>query len=171
MKQKYLGDSYDAVKRLWQEVFADWAPLYANTRFICVDLQEAFMQMTRIPILDGTPPSPYSILNDPDTGIYRPDWQGKVRDTHISLATICEQLEEPAVYCVVTYDQSIHRTPGLSAQTQRACKLQWLRDRNLHAFYYDSHAPFIFAFSNRGCLEDGERRLRKAGIPQGRIKY
>ena len=34
MKRDYLGDSYDAVKRLWQQALSGWAPLYAEPRFI-----------------------------------------------------------------------------------------------------------------------------------------
>ena len=30
----FLGDFYDAVKRLWQEAFSEWAPLLAEPRFI-----------------------------------------------------------------------------------------------------------------------------------------
>jgi hypothetical protein len=34
MKSQFLGDSYDAVKRMWHEMLADWAPLYAEPRFL-----------------------------------------------------------------------------------------------------------------------------------------
>ncbi|MCD4674495.1 MAG: hypothetical protein K8S18_00675 [Desulfobacula sp.] len=49
MKRKYLGDSYDALKRLWQELLYKWAPLYATPDFIPTDLQHEFAQLTRIP--------------------------------------------------------------------------------------------------------------------------
>ncbi len=29
MNAIFLGDSYDVVKRLWQEMLLNWAPLYA----------------------------------------------------------------------------------------------------------------------------------------------
>src|SRR5437762_14269961 len=36
MKCDYLGGSYDAVKRLWQQVLAEWAPLYVS-RLLATD--------------------------------------------------------------------------------------------------------------------------------------
>ncbi len=33
VKRAYLGDSYDAVKRLWQQLLAEWAPLHASRDF------------------------------------------------------------------------------------------------------------------------------------------
>jgi len=88
MRRKYLGDSYDALKRLWQELFSDWAPLYVIPAFIPTDLQQKFTQLTRIPMLLTRPPSKYSILNDPDTGIRLPDETNqKEGRTHISINT------------------------------------------------------------------------------------
>ena len=72
MRRKHLGDSYDALKRLWQELLADWAPLYATQTFIPINLQQEFTQLTKIPVLPDDPPPIYSILNDPDTGIRLP---------------------------------------------------------------------------------------------------
>jgi len=72
MKRRYLGDSYDAVKRLWQQVLAVNAPLYAEPRFIPIELRADFTRLTCIPILSDRPAAPVSILNDPDTGIRLP---------------------------------------------------------------------------------------------------
>jgi hypothetical protein len=72
MKRDYLGDSYDAVKRLWQQVLAEWATLYAEPQFLPQDLREDFTRLTGIPLLTGRHPRDYSILNDPDTGIRLP---------------------------------------------------------------------------------------------------
>ena len=72
MKGQYLGDSYDAVKRLWQEVLAEWVQLYAEPRFIPGDIRSKFTAFTRIPLLNERRPTVYAILNDPDTGIRLP---------------------------------------------------------------------------------------------------
>src|SRR5687768_6561298 len=101
MKRQYLGDSYDVVKRLWQETLSEWAPLYAEPRFIPAELRPDFTLITHIPILGDDPPRAYSILNDPNTGVRlpsRPD-QSEGR-SHIALSTICKQLSNPAVRCV-----------------------------------------------------------------------
>ena len=72
MKREYLGDSYDAVKRLWQQVLADWAPLYFEPRFLPDSIRDVFTRFTGIPLLTNETPSNYSILNDPDTGCFLP---------------------------------------------------------------------------------------------------
>jgi len=114
MKRKYLGDSYDALKRLWQELLSDWAPLYAIPAFIPADLQQEFTQFTRIPVLSTIPPSKYSILNDPDTGIRLPDETNqKEGRTHISINSIINQLRDSGAQCVITYDQSNYRNIGM----------------------------------------------------------
>jgi hypothetical protein len=48
MKRDYLGDSYDAVKRMWQDMLVNWAPLYAEPRFIPEDLRADFTLLTRM---------------------------------------------------------------------------------------------------------------------------
>jgi hypothetical protein len=109
---------------------------------------ERVHHITRIPLLNEHRPMLYAILNDPDTGIRLPkranQSEGK---SHIALPTIREQLRNAAVQCVITFDQSTHRETGLNRQSQRNEKLQWLQRERLPAFYYVSHAPFLFAFS------------------------
>jgi hypothetical protein len=169
VKRKYLGDSYDAVKRLWQEIFATWAPLHADPRFIPADIRNEFTTLTRIPLLGEQ--TVYSILNDPDTGIRLPDRANQSEgSSHITLSTICNQLADSAVRCVITFDQSHHREPGLTAESQRNAKLQWLSHKNLSAFYYVSHAPFLFAFSKPALLKSATHLLKRTGIPDGRIE-
>ena len=57
MKRQFLGDSYDAVKRLWHEAFSDWAPLPAEPRFIPEGIRQeckalhAFPDVSRAPFL------------------------------------------------------------------------------------------------------------------------
>jgi hypothetical protein len=63
MNRDYLGDSYDAVKRLWQQVLAGAAPLYAEPRFVPPELRDDFTRLTGIPILPERPPLIFSILN------------------------------------------------------------------------------------------------------------
>jgi hypothetical protein len=127
VRRKFLGDSFDAVKRLWQEVFSEWAPLLADPRFIPNEIRSDFTRITRIPILDDRPPSVFSIFNDPDTGIRLPNRQNQSEGvTHVNLSTIVTQLRNPAVSCVVTFDQSHHREPGFPPEDQRNAKMNWL---------------------------------------------
>ena len=171
MKKNYLGDSYDAVKRLWQELLSDWAPLLAEPRFIPPDIRSAFTTFTRIPMLTEPSPAAYSIFNDPDTGVRLPDRKNQSEGTtHIALSTIASQLTIPEVRCIVTFDQSHHREPGFTPAEQRNAKVMWLRQERLHAFYYVSHAPFLFAFSKQAHMKAVRARLLCAGIPSGRIE-
>jgi hypothetical protein len=39
MRREFLGDSYDAVKRMWRDILVEWAPLYAEPRYIQADLR------------------------------------------------------------------------------------------------------------------------------------
>jgi len=136
VKGQYLGDSYDAVKRLWQEVLAEWAPLHAEPRFIPEDIRNEFTAFTRIPLLNECRPMFYAILNDPDTGVRPPNCANQSEGrSHIALPTIREQLRNAAVQCVITFDQSNHREPGLSPKSQRNKKLRWLGHERLSAFY------------------------------------
>lgn len=170
MKQHFLGDSYDAVKRLWQEAFSGWAPLFAEPRYIPKDIQDAFTTVTRIPLLNARRPSVYSIFNDPDTGIRLPDRKNQMEGaTHVNLATIANQLNIPGVRCVLTFDQSQHRESGFSRADQRNAKASWLRAHGFFAFYYVSHAPFLFAFPENTHMETMRNRLLAIGIPEIRI--
>jgi hypothetical protein len=170
MKRQFLGDSYDAVKRLWQETLAEWAPLLAEPRFIPENIRGEFTAFTRIPILADSRPPIYSILNDPDTGIRLPDRENQSEGLgHVNLATIAGQVKNAEVRCVVTFDQSHHREAGFSPTDQRNAKVLWLQREGLHAFYYVSHAPFLFVFSERTYMKQVQTLLQAAGVPDSRI--
>jgi len=172
MKRQFLGDSYDAVKRLWQQTFVEWAPLLAEPKFVPEDIQHDFTALTRIPVLaTNHRPQNYSIFNDPDTGIRLPD-RGNQREgvSHINLATIASQAKTAAVRCVITFDQSHHRESGFSPRDQRNAKVLWLEREGLHAFYYVSHAPFLFTFSELTNMRQARNLLLAAGIPDSRIE-
>lgn len=171
MKRDFLGDSYDAVKRLWQQVLAGWAPLLAECRFVPEDLREEFTQLTGIPMLPDVPPEPYTILNDPDIGIRLPDEQNQSESrAHISLSSIRDQLNRPGLRAVITFDQSDYRHIELKRDQQRKAKMNFLADAGLFAFYYVSHAPFLFAFPTADTRHQVRDRLRSFGIPDVRFE-
>ncbi len=171
MKRDYLGDSYDAVKRLWQQLLADWAPLYAEPRFLPRDLRDEFTKLTGIPILTDQRPPKYSILNDPDTGIRLPGEENQAEGrTHICIASIVDQLRTPGPLCVVTFDQSDYRNSDLKRDEQKRAKLRALRESGFSGFYYVSHAPFLFAFPTIEAHQGLEDHLVRAGIPSDRLE-
>ena len=168
MRREHLGDSYDAVKRLWCDLLIKRAPLQADARFVPEDLRKEYTCLTGIPILADQRPDAYSILNDPDTGIRRPDQPNWNRGrTHICIESIAQQLTNDAVLCVITYDQSFDRR--LSHRQQRQAKMEALRQAGYHAFYYVSHAPFLFAFPNEQAEREVRSILVRAGVPDTRF--
>jgi hypothetical protein len=171
MKREYLGDSYDAVKRLWQQILLAWAPLYAEPRFIPEDLRDEFTCLTCIPMLSYAPSEPYSILNDPDTGIRLPAEKNQAeRRTHITLRSIRDQLERPGVRVVITFDQSDYRQSELTRAQQRHAKMRFLAEAGCFAFYYVSHAPFLFALPDAKGHRYLREQLRRFGIPDDRVE-
>jgi hypothetical protein len=170
MRREFLGDSYDAVKRLWQQVLAPWAPLYAVPSFIPADLQEAFTRLTGIPIAVEAPRVSHSLLNDPDTGIRLPRGKHQDGNRHVTLDTIvCQFHQSTHLQCVITFDQSHYRGQGL-LKDQRLEKLQYLNAHDLHAFYYASHASFLFAVRSSDALHTVGRLLLDAGIPETKLE-
>ena len=167
MDRKFLGDSYDCVKRLWRELLQPHAPLFAEGRFIPEDLREDYTRFTGIPILAAAPPANhYSILNDPSTGIRYPNGKTQTEGrTHIRIATIIEQLNQENVFCVITFDQGFTRG---NRDAQMREKLNNLGNGG-YAFYYRSHAPFFFAFKRKKNCSKMRRILREAGMPDQRI--
>lgn len=173
MKKEFLGDSYDAVKRMWREVLRDTAPLYAAPKFVPEDIRSDYSRLTGIPVLVGEPSNRYSILNDPDTGIRLPHPYGKSRGegrTHIEIWSISDQLADEKVYCVVTFDQTDYRNLNLTRHQQRGKKCEAIIGSGLHAFYYASHAPFMFAFKRESDMHGVIKRIKEFGIPDERIE-
>jgi hypothetical protein len=171
MKRDYLGDSYDAVKRLWQQALSEWAPLYAEPRFIPKAIQEGFTRLTAVPMLHSAPSGPYSILNDPDTGIRLPGEENQNESrTHIALPTIHEQLRHCGPRVVITFDQSDYRHSGLKLDRQRQAKMRLLSKAGVFSFYYVSHAPFLFACPDADTRQKLRQRLVALGIPSDRFE-
>jgi hypothetical protein len=166
MKRDFLGDSYDAVKRLWRDLLLHWAPLHADVRFIPEDLRTNFTLLTGIPMLTDNRPDVFSILNDPDTGIRLPGEQNQSESrSHISISFIMRQLAESGARCVITFDQSDYRHSRMNRKEQRQAKMRSLGESGFHSFYYVSHAPFLFATSNLQALREVRQILIATGIP------
>ena len=62
VQEQYLGDSYDAVKRLWQELLAPLAPLFAKGDYIPKELRIDYTRLTGIPMLPDKPLGEFSAV-------------------------------------------------------------------------------------------------------------
>lgn len=172
MKRDFLGDSYDLVKRFWGQLLADWAPLFADPRFIPADLCNEYSALTGIEMLPSPLPERFSIINDPDTGIRLPgEADQREGRTHTTINGIISQLEQLRPKCIITFDQSNYRHSRQTLKQQRSTKLGELRARLKYGFYYVSHAPFLFTFSNQSDMEYVQTLILEAGIPEGWIQF
>jgi hypothetical protein len=168
--EKYLGDSFDVVKRFLAERLAAVAPLLAHPRFIPTRIRPAFERMMTIPILGAElPPMPFGLFLDPDTGIPLPDASVRVTASHAPLRFIADEFARLKPVYVVCFDQSHHRGCGMSRSEQRRRKQEALRAVGLESFYYVSHAPFLFAAAETDIIDSLRNRLVESGIPAWRL--
>ncbi len=67
MRGRYLGDSYDLVKRIWAENLISIGTLYAHPKFVPSTIRDQFTAVTLMPILDPAEPpeGPYGVFLDP----------------------------------------------------------------------------------------------------------
>ncbi len=173
MDKKYLGDSFDIVKRFWAERLAIVAPLLAHPRFVSADIKSQFEQMVGMRVLDRdeTPTEPFGLFFDPHTGVPLPRVSLQTATaSHAPLAFIAAEFARLKPKYLICFDQSHDRVPDLSRSDQRAQKRADLKARNLVSFYYVSHAPFRFAASDEAVLESLRVRLVRSGIPEWRFE-
>lgn len=173
MLEKYLGDSYDLVKRFWREALNPIAPLYAHPKFVPADIRGRFTTVTSIPILDtnACPSGPFGILLDPHTGVPLPkDGSATGRASYAPLPFIAEADKELQPRYMVCFDQSSHRKHELDKRGQRAKKMEFLQNHGLDCFYYVSHAPFLFVAREPDVLRAIRDRLVSLGIPKNRLE-
>jgi len=173
MNKKYLGDSYDIVKRFWAESLHAVAPLFAHARFIPNEIREQYLSLTKMRILDpqgSTPDTPFGVFLDPDTGIPLPSSsQEKPTAKHSPLTFILDLNEQLKPRYIICFDQSHSRKNGLSMRDQRAEKQEFLQDRGLGSFYFESHASLLFAAQFPIVLDDVRDRLLSLGVPPNRL--
>lgn len=168
MREKYLGDSYDLVKRFFCHVLRPIAPLYAHPDFIHAGIREAYTVVTEIPVLGARPIGHFGILLDPDTGIPLPGRLSSSR--HASLESIVDLSRNSKPTYILCFDQSYHRKHEKDRKGQRHAKMSFLQEQGLKCLYYVSHAPFLFSTQESLILNNITERLVRAGIPKCRLE-
>ncbi len=169
MQAKYLGDSYDLVKRFLGESLHPIGPLYAHPKFVPFAIREEYTAVTLIPILNlaELPQEPYGLLLDPNTGILlSTEISRGISATHASLSFIVQtsKMLQPAY--IVCFDQSYHRCHELSRVEQREKKMAFLSAQGIGSLYYVSQASFLFAAEKPENLAAILQRLESRGIPK-----
>jgi len=169
MREIYLGDSYDLVKRFWCENLNPVAPLFAHPRFIQEGLRDHYVTLTKIPVLDLTsiPGMPFAIFLDPHTGIPLPSESSRFKPpSHATLPFIVEVNKKYRPSYMICFDQSYHRRHALSVERQRQAKRDFLQKQGISSFYYISHASFLFMAEKETTLNEIRGRLIELGIPE-----
>ncbi len=173
MHEKYLGDSFDIVKRFFAERLAAVAPLLAHPKFVPPGMRPAFEKMVGMRVLgvSEAPDHPFGLFLDPHTGIPLPGEKLRtVTASHAPLEFIAGEMARLKPRYVLCFDQSHDRSCALPRPDQRRRKRDGLRERNLSSFYYVSHAPFLFTAAELAVLDELRGRLIQSGIPEWRIE-
>ncbi|HEY2323176.1 MAG TPA: hypothetical protein VGJ82_09980 [Thermoanaerobaculia bacterium] len=163
MNTKYLGDSYDLVKRFFSreltnigyEVVAD--PMFTGPW--------ADADKSRLLNLVQVSPERKNVVGrtalflDPDTGIHE-----RQSRHHVSYARIAGETE--SYQLVFSFDQSFSRREAPITVIRR--KIEAMRALGCSAMYYDSHARFLFASRVDAVMELREHLL-SVGLPGSRL--
>jgi len=169
--EKYLGDSYDLVKRFWCESLGPVAPLYAHPRFVPSPIRSQYTAVTKIPILDARLEGAFGLLLDPHTGVPVADGLSSSASVgHAPLSFIVELNQKLRPEYLICFDQSYHRKHSLSKKGQMEAKLTFLHEKGMHAFYYVSHASFLFIAQKKPVLDSIYDRLLLLEIPGSRFE-
>ena len=169
MDQSFLGDSYDLVKRFLAENLSSIAPIYADEAFIPEEIREVYTKITRIPIFHPSVAHPFAIFLDPCTGIPSPNNAArKPTRQHAPLPFITEIFETYRPEFLICFDQSYSR--GRNKESCMEEKRNALTTKGLCAFYYSSHANFLFVYRSKRIIDSIKKQLLDLGIPGERIK-
>ena len=165
MNPRYLGDSFDIVKRffcetikgLGYEVFID--PMFTGKWGEEVSTFYRFLSIRHVRELSsGKQPS--ALFLDPDTGVNE---RGSRR--HVSFDRLASELETHAL--VFAFDQAFSRQVDLRKVIRT--KLEAMSARGCYGLYYDSHARFLFVTKEASGIVVLSQRLHNLGIPASRL--
>jgi hypothetical protein len=174
MNALWFGDSYDIVKRffvdqlrtLGYEVFVDPMPTEEKE---WVPYEDRFLRlMVARHVRSHKGASHSALLLDPDTGVTSSRTARHAntdRRKHSSIGDIKSELHRHEI--VFAFDQSFSR--AVPAVTQMLNKMSALREEGVHAFYYDSHARFLFCSFSRQQLDAVRMQLTGVGLPAARL--
>lgn len=165
MNPEWFGDSFDIVKRYFVGVLKDAGfKVYVDPMFTGdgKSIENEFHAFVGAPRHNGGKPSvrKSALLLDPDTGV-----GNKKTARHVTLDDISKDLKNHSV--VFSFDQSFSRSR--TGEEQMAEKLKALSDMDIHAFYYNSHARFLFAALRKPDIDTVISALHSSGLPRSRI--
>ena len=165
MNPEWFGDSFDIVKRYFIEVLKSAGfHVYVDPMFTGdgESIKKQYHAFLGAPQYNGQKSfsGKTALLIDPDTGVGK-----RKTEKHITLSDIAKELEKHNI--VFSFDQSFSRSR--SGLEQMMEKLGNLFNIGCYAFYYDSHARFLFAASSEPDIKSVISALHLSGLPQARI--
>ena len=182
MNLRYLGDSYDIVKRSllsWLSIFGEWQ---AHPMFTCeVSPIEAraFERLIGVPLLSrevltrranrgdyfALCANAGNLFLDPDVGVSI----GRARSSpaHLFATEVVRLSQERSNRLTLVFDQSFSRGAGDKDYDR---KLAFFGEQGLTACYYRSHASFLLMSPNAAIVERARVHLvESVGLPAQRI--
>lgn len=165
MNPKFVGDSYDLVKRFFATELASLNYAVSIEPMFTGDWGDSKSGFHRlIGMASDRKPSGVkqrrALFFDPDTGVNE---SGGKR--HVSFARLVDAADTYDL--VVSFDQAFSRRDEPS-RAMRA-KLAHLQRLGCCAMYYDSHARFLFASRDAGCVDRWRDHLVSLGLPKRRL--
>jgi len=179
----HFGDSYDIVKRALLGWLAELGAWQAHPMFTSQDTSKeaatAFERLLGVPLLSRevittrTNREEYfavckqatNLLLDPDTGVSLK--AGRPSPARVSAIELESFARQRPTRLTLTFDQSFARGNAI-ADIKR--ELAHFRERELAAFYYQSHASFLLVSLNASLVDRARVHLiKKVGLPSKRI--
>ena|ERR1035437_3079743 len=176
MKENYLGDSFDIVKKFLIQSLApgaEWVaiPMFSH-EFKSDDIQ-AFEEFLGVQVISKSVITKYNrigyltaldqyhyIFIDPDKGI-----RLKPTDSveHISGEELVKLCREIPTRLLLVYDQSFDR--GKKRDEEIEEKLSYFQKERIYRFMYKSHACFIVLSASEAVCQNAYDHLLNSGLP------
>lgn len=171
MRDIFLGDSYDLVKRFWRGQLHYLAPLYAHPRFVLGPLRARYTALTMIPVLDpdNPPEAPYSLFFDPHTGIpLAEDTDSNATISHAPLPYIVKENARLRPHYMICFDQSVHRkhNPASMWTSRGLSSATTCGTRASPRSTTSPMRPFCSWRQNTTTLQEVRDRMIALGIPE-----
>ena len=185
MKLRYLGDSYDLVKRdllTWLKPLGTWRVHPMFTEPFCAEKITCYKKLlgVRRLITDKVlPPRPQrrayielaqkhkhgNVLFDPNTGL-KIEGTGADARSFLCIDELLASAHARPKALTAVFDQSLGHG---KAEKELKAKVNALRRAGVGCFAYYSHACFIFVSASPKRLKLARKLLLKAGIPEWRL--
>ena len=195
MDPKFLGDSYDFVKRILLSVKPrnrDFlaVPMFAKEPEKLGDVLDSYAHMLRVDkiprelclvpddrqqwleeIHSVVKKGRYHLFLDPDTGIRVGDNKGRKPRAYVGMNEIKALLEDSEDMLLLCYDQSFPRANEKDNQKARSEKLRVLGStRGIRSCYFVSHTCILAASCDEEVLSEWRSGILKLGVPSKRLE-